>query len=212
MKARVCFAPAACRPSRPGIPPSHTDSKAPVLLVRLLKIMACCAALLAGNAMAQAAGNCSKGAANPTWQLLPRQGLTCGTRKVSLGMKRATLRKTMLAANFLPPKPSRFADEDDFLTPDESTFIRVRYQGSKVRDIEFLRGSLTYKGVNLHKNTRFAEVEKKFKAMKLVFRNTRWLGDGQDVPQLAINIATRENVGGDGDAIEWVILSSTFKN
>lgn len=182
-------------------------------LVRLLKMLACCAALLAGHATAQAAGDCGKGvaAATPTWQLLPRQGIACGALQVSLGQEREALRKRMLAADFLPPKPSRFADEDDFRTADKSTFIRVRYQGTQVQDIEFLSGALRYRGVDLHRNTTFAQLEKKFKAMKLTLRNTRWLGDGQDCPELAINIATREDVGGDGDGIEWVILSSNFK-
>ncbi len=185
-----------------------------MFLIRLLKTLAWCTALLAGNAMAQTADDCGKGmaAATLTWQLVPRQGIACGTLQVSLGQEREALRKRMLAAHFLPPKPSRFADEDDFRTADKSTFIRVRYDGSKVRDIEFLSGALQYQGVNLHRNTTFAQLEKKFKAMKLNFRDTKWLGDGQDCPGLSINIATHEDVGGDGDGIEWVILSSNFKN
>ena len=65
--------------------------------------------------------------------------------------------------------------------------------------------------MDLHRNTSFAKLKRQFKAMKLSFRNTKWLGDGQDCPELAINIARHEDVGGDGDGIEWVILSSTFK-
>lgn len=184
-----------------------------MLLVRILKILACCAALLAGHATAQPAGDCGKGlsAATPTWQLLPRQGIACGALQVLLGQEREALRKRMLAADFLPPKPSRFADEDDFRTADKSTLIRVRYDGSKVQDIEFLAGRLKYQGVDLHRNTSFAKLKRQFTAMKLSFRDTKWLGDGKDCPELAINIATREDVGGDGNGIEWVILSSTFK-
>ncbi len=184
-----------------------------MFLIRLLKILAWSAALLAGNAMAQTAGDCGKGmaAATTTWQLVPRQGIACGTLKVSMGQEREALRKSMLAAHFLPPKPSRYPDEDDFRAADKSTFIRVRYNGSKVQDIEFLAGSLKYQGVELHRNTTFAKVKRQFKSMKLTLRDTKWLGDGQDCPELAINIATHEDVGGDGDGIEWVILSSNFK-
>lgn len=183
-------------------------------MLRLLKILAWCTALLAGGAMSQAAGNCSSGTgtqAGASWQLVPRQGIACGTLLVGLGQDREALRKAMDAAGFVPPQPGRYPDEDDFLTADKSTFIRVRYDGSKVQDIEFLAGTLKYQGVDLHRNTTFTKVKRQFKAMKLGFRDTKWLGEGQDCPELAINIARHEDVGGDGDGIEWVILSSTFK-
>lgn len=183
-------------------------------MLRLLKIFAWCTALLAGSAMSQPTAPCSSGTgmlANTSWQLVPRQGITCGTLQVSMGQNREALRKAMGAAGFVPPKPGSYPDEDDFLTADKSTFIRVRYDGSKVQDIEFLAGTLKYQGVDLHRNTSFAKLKRQFKAMKLSFRNTKWLGDGQDCPELAINIARHEDVGGDGDGIEWVILSSTFK-
>jgi hypothetical protein len=34
------------------------------------------------------------------------------------------------------------------------------------------------------------------------------LGDGHECTSLGVNIATHEEVGGDGDGIEWVILSA----
>ena len=182
-------------------------------MLRFLKILAWCTALLAGSAMSQPADHCSGKAAqaNASWQLVPRKGINCGTLRINLGQNREALRKAMGAAGFVPPKPGRYPDEDDFLTADKSTVIRVRYDGSKVQDIEFLAGSLKYQGVDLHRNTSFTKLKRQFKAMKLSFRHTKWLGDGQDCPKLAINIARHEDVGGDGDGIEWVILSSTFK-
>jgi hypothetical protein len=183
-------------------------------MVRLLKIaLLWCAALLAGGATAQPTAPCSKNMpSTATWQLIPRQGIACGEDlRVTLGQERDALQAAMAAAGFVPPKAGRYPDEDDFLTADKSTFIRVRYGGSKVQDIEFLAGTLKYRGVDLHRNTTFAKLRRQFKSMKLGFRDTQWLGDGQDCPELHINIATHENVGGDGDGIEWVILSSTFQ-
>lgn len=195
------------------VQPLPDDSEIFVPLIRLLKILAWCAALLGGNAMSQALDHCNgKTMASSIWQLVPRQGIACGDLQVSMGQERGALRTAMAAANFLPPRPGRYPDEDDFLTADKSTFIRVRYDGSKVQDIEFLAGTLKYQGVDLHRNTTFAKVKRQFKAMKLGFRDTKWLGDGQDCPDLLINIARHEDVGGDGDGIEWVILSSNFKN
>lgn len=183
----------------------------------------CCFALLLCSTGVQAQGTtrttaagpavpCSKHMTPSTWQLLPRQGISCGALKIDFGQPRAALRAAMAAAGFVPPKPDRYQDEDDFQSADKSTFIRVRYDaGDKVQDIEFLGGMLAYQGAPLHGGTTFADVKKRFKAAKLQLRDTQWLGDGQDCPELGINIATREDVGGDGDGIEWVILSSTFK-
>ena len=36
------------------------------------------------------------------------------------------------------------------------------------------------------------------------------LGDGQECPALGVNIATHQDVGGDGDGVEWVILSTNI--
>lgn len=155
---------------------------------------------------------CSKHMTPSTWQLLPRQGIACGPLTIGFGQQRAALRAAMAAAGFVPPEPDRYQDEDDFLSADKSTFIRVRYDaGNKVQDIEFLGGALAYQGMALHDGANFADLKKQFKAAQLQFRDTQWLGDGQDCPELGINVATREDAGGDGDGIEWVILSSTFK-
>lgn len=182
-------------------------------MLRLLKTwLLACLALLGGHAIAQTPEPCTaKTISASTWQLLPRQGIACGPLQVSFGQEREALLAAMKAAGFVPPRSGHYPDEDDFRTADKATFIRVRYDGSKVQDIEFLAGQLKYQGVDLHRNTSFAKVRRQFKAMKLSFRDTQWLGEGQDCPALAINIARHEDVGGEGDGIEWVILSSTFK-
>ena len=36
--------------------------------------------------------------------------------------------------------------------------------------------------------------------------------DGRDFPSLGINMASREDVGGDGDGVEWVMLSRDFQD
>ena len=41
-------------------------------------------------------------------------------------------------------------------------------------------------------------------------RETRWMVDGRDFPSLGINLASREDMGGDGDGVEWV--SRDFKD
>jgi hypothetical protein len=148
------------------------------------------------------------GMADQKWQLIPGVGIQSGAIKISFGQERAALGKLM-STGFLPAK-SYAADEDDFLTRDQSTLIRVRYHGTQVEDIELLRGTLQYQGIDLHANTTFAKIKKEFAAKNWTFRETTWLGDGKDCPELKINIATHEDVGGDGDEIEWVILGKDF--
>jgi hypothetical protein len=147
---------------------------------------------------------------NQTWELLPKVGIESGATRISFGMERQEVRSAM-STQFLPPAPSNYEDEDDFVTEGRSTFIRIRYEGTLVRDIEFLGGPLRYQGIDLHANATFGGLEERFGELGLTFRYTEWLGDGQDCPELAINIATHEDVGGDGDGIEWVILSSNFQ-
>ncbi len=103
-----------------------------------------------------------------------------------------------------------FPDEDDFRSPDRASFIRVRYEGDAVRDIEFLSGRLRYKGAELHDGATLGEVRQFLESEHGPLRPTRWLGDGLDCVPLGINVASHEDVGGDGDGVEWVILSRNF--
>ncbi len=144
------------------------------------------------------------------WTLIPNTGIESGEIKISFGQDRKAL-NSIMSTKFVPPTDNGYPDEDDFLTHDKSTFIRVRYDGNVVKDIEFLGGHLSYQGINLHADTNFRQIQENFAKHKLSFRDTEWLGDGQDCAALGINIATRDDVGGDGDEIEWVILSSAFE-
>jgi hypothetical protein len=114
---------------------------------------------------------------------------------------------------FSPLEPnSDYPDEDDFITVDGTTFIRVRYQDDTVRDIEFLAGQLRYKGFEMHDRATLKEVQRFLSSQNHSLRKTSWLGDGLDCVSLGINIACHDDVGGDGDGIEWVILSRNFKD
>ena len=145
------------------------------------------------------------------WQLIPEMGIECGGARIFFDQDRAALNNLMANHGFLKAKTT-YPDEDDFLTTDESTFIRIRYSETNVKDIEFLCGKLQHQGIDLHSGTTFSKIKKEFKAKNLTFRETEWLGDGKDCPELRINITTREDVGGDGEEIEWVILSKGFNN
>ena len=147
------------------------------------------------------------------WELLPFDGIECDGIKISFGSPRDLLRNSM-ASHFQPLKPNNaYPDEDDFISQDGSTFIRVRYDDhDAVWDIEVLQGTLRYCDVELHDQTTMEQIRRSFTSKGIPFRPTEWLGDGWDCVTLGINIASREDVGGDGDEIEWVILSRAFRS
>lgn len=103
-------------------------------------------------------------------------------------------------------------DEDDFETPDGATLIRLRFDDDKLQDTEFLSGSLRYRGIELHDNTRWSEVEERLGGFGIRFHESAFLDEGMESSELGVNIATREQVGGDkgDDRIEWVITSINF--
>jgi len=146
------------------------------------------------------------------WEFVPFEGITSRQLAITLGQSRTQLRK-LAAPLFSPLEPnSDYPEEDDFITLDGTTFIRVRYQDDTVRDIEFLSGQLRYKGFELHGRATMTGVQQFLKSENHSLRKTSWLGDGLDCVSLGINIACHEDVGGDGDGIEWVILSRNFKD
>ncbi len=76
------------------------------------------------------------------WEFVPFEGITSRQLAITLGQSRKLLRKPA-APLFSPLEPnSDYPDEDDFITLDGTTFVRVRYQDNAVRDIEFLSGQL----------------------------------------------------------------------
>lgn len=143
------------------------------------------------------------------WTLLPREGVELSSLKICFGLSREKLRQHLHSAFGAPQ--SHFEDEDDFSHPD-GTLIRVRYDEDGVQDIEFLEGVLMYQDVALCGHVTWPEVQRQLATMNVSFRPTEWLGDGTDCLPLAINIATHEQIGGDGDGVEWVILSKRFQD
>ena len=144
------------------------------------------------------------------WTLVPKNGIEQRQLKIHFGMSRSDVRD-FLKAEFGEPE-SNFPDEDDFHHLHDGTFLRIRYANLNVQDIEFLEGSLKYNGVNLAGGVRWSDVERGLAALGNTFRETDWLGDGYDCLPLGVNIATHEQVGGDGDGIEWLIMSTTFQD
>lgn len=140
------------------------------------------------------------------WSLIPKEGIVSKEHSIRFGDSRDELRKA-LEATYSCETPKNFQNEDDF--KNESVYIRVRYDAdNRVEDIEFLGGPLEYRDINLHEGTTFSEIEDSFRSIGLSFCDTEWFGEGKDCAELEISIATREQVGGDGDDIEWVIMSN----
>jgi len=144
-----------------------------------------------------------------SWELVPHKGIEKNGIKVYFGMERAVL-KSILGSYFPPPKSFR-SDEDDYEAED-GTWIRLRFNGDKLRDIEFIGGSLALGDTQLHSGAHWEFLHKMLAKKGYTFRETEWLGDGFDFETLGINIATHEQLGGDegDDGIEWVIASSDW--
>jgi hypothetical protein len=144
------------------------------------------------------------------WTFIPRIGFLHDNLEVNLGCGRDELRTLLEPAFSAPELNSSYPDEDDFHSNDGSTFIRVRYKDGAVKDLEFLSGDLSYEGIQLHRSANLTAVCEAFEALGHTFRPTRWLGDGSDCESLGFNIASREDIGGDDDSIEWFIISQNF--
>ncbi len=146
------------------------------------------------------------------WNLMPFEGIKCDPLAIVFGQPRTLVRQRLSAAFSPLVANASFPDEDDFHSPDRTTFIRVRYEDDAVRDIEFLSGRLRYKGVELHNRATLDEVRRFLESENAPLRPTEWLGDGLDCVSLGINVASHDDVGGDGDGVEWIILSRYFKD
>ncbi|TWT72895.1 hypothetical protein [Allorhodopirellula solitaria] len=144
------------------------------------------------------------------WTLKPQRGIERGALAIHFGMSRSAVRERMRDA--FPPPQSHFETEDDFEHETDGSWIRVRYDDVGVQDIEFLGGLLAYNGVMLFGGNEWPSLQQDLTAAGNTLRDTKWLGDGHDCLPLAVNIATHEEVGGDGDGIEWVIMSTQFES
>ena len=143
------------------------------------------------------------------WELEPRRGIRASGIELTLGMDRATARAA-LAATMAGPK-SHFPDEDDFTNDADGTWIRLRHDGDALQMIEFLRGDLRLDGIALHGGATWPALREQLAARGFDFESAAVLADGQECGSLGVNIATHDDVGGDGDGIEWVIVSADFE-
>jgi hypothetical protein len=139
------------------------------------------------------------------WELEPRRGIRANDVELAFGMERPAARAA-LAATMSGPK-SHFPDEDDFTDDADGTWIRLRYDGDALQTIEFLRGDLRLDGIALHDGVHWPALAESLASKGFVFEPASVLGDGQECGSLGVNIATHGDVGGDGDGIEWVIVS-----
>jgi hypothetical protein len=73
--------------------------------------------------------------------------------------------------------------------------------------VEFLRGDLRLEDVALHDGAHWPALAESLAAKGFRFEGAGFLGDGKECGSLGVNIATHSDVGGDGDGIEWVIVS-----
>ena len=158
------------------------------------------------------AAHAAPDAADLSWQLKPRVGIERGALHLHLGMAREAVRQSM-AADFGPPVRHRFPEEDDFESPKRREFIRLRFQGGQLHSIMVIRGDVRLGELRLHGGKlKLATVTQHLKRQGHAARETRWMVDGRDFPSLGINMASREDVGGDGDGVEWVMLSRDFQD
>jgi len=139
------------------------------------------------------------------WALLPRRGIRIGEAEIVLGAPRAEVRQT-LAQHFPSPANRRRPSEDQYADDDRKVFLRYD-DADTLAEIMCINGSLHSEGLEL-RNTTWAELAPRLEARGYTITAPQYYADGQDCPELGINIATRADVGGDedDDEIEWVAL------
>jgi hypothetical protein len=143
-----------------------------------------------------------------TWELVPKKGIRHGQIELFLGMKRADAWAALADGYALEHRNS--PNEDDFESKDGQTWIRLRYHGDKLQDVEFLRGDLQFSGLALHAHASWTALAPALEKLGYKFHGAEQLGGGHECTELGVNIATHEDVGGDGDEIEWVIVASSL--
>jgi len=139
------------------------------------------------------------------WELLPRRGIRIGATEIVVGMPRAEIRQA-LTQHFPPPANRRRPSEDQYTNSDRQVFLRYDDAGT-LEEIMCITGSLHLGGVELL-DTTLAELASHLEALGYTITEPEYYADGQDCPELGINIATHEDVGGDegDDKIEWIAI------
>lgn len=139
------------------------------------------------------------------WELLPHRGIRIGATEIVVGAPRAEVRQA-LAQHFSPPTNQRRPSEDQYANSDKKIFLRYD-DADTLEEIMCINGSLRLGEVELH-DTTLAELSSHFEALGYTITEPEYYADGQDCPELGINIATHEDVGGDegDDEIEWIAI------
>ncbi|GHT85012.1 hypothetical protein AGMMS49543_15670 [Betaproteobacteria bacterium] len=139
------------------------------------------------------------------WELLPRRGIRIGETEIVVGAPRAEVRQAM-AQHFPPPDNGRGASEDQYDHDDRMVFLRYD-DADTLEQIMCINGSVHLDGLELH-DTTWSELAPLLEARGYTFTEPEHYVDGQECPELGINIATHEDVGGDedDDGIEWVAV------
>src|SRR5688500_18097285 len=143
------------------------------------------------------------------WELEPRRGIRTSGIELTFGMSRSAARAAL--AETLDGPESNFPDEDDFTSNADGTWIRLRFDGDTLHTIEFLGGDLRLDGIALHDGVYWPALAESLASKGFAFEPASILADGQECGSLGVNIATHEDVGGDGDGIEWVIVSADIE-
>ena len=150
-----------------------------------------------------------------TWELVPRQGIRTIGVDLVLGMDRASARAALggetggeTGAGLAGPV-SHFPGEDDYT--DADTWIRLHYDDGTLHAIELLRGDLRLDGIALLGGAYWPALEEALAAKGFRFESAAAYGEGRECASLGVNIATHEDAGGDGDGVEWVIVSSDIE-
>jgi len=134
------------------------------------------------------------------WELLPHRGISTGRIQIVVGSARADNRRAM--AGLFPPPENRRDNEDQYLSDENTIFLR--YDDDILNVIMFIKGRLSFDGLELH-DTTWEHLAPELNARGFTINTEpKYFADGVDCPELGINIATWEDVGGDGDGIEWV--------
>jgi hypothetical protein len=143
-----------------------------------------------------------------TWELVPRQGIRTTGVDLVLGMDRAAACAALSSAG-LARHESPFPDEDNYT--DTDTWIRLHHDSGQLQAVEVIRGDLRLDGIALHDGASWPALEESLAARGFRFESASAYGDGRECASLGVNIATHEDAGGDGDGVEWVIVSSDIE-
>ncbi|MDR0674175.1 MAG: hypothetical protein LBF93_11120 [Zoogloeaceae bacterium] len=139
------------------------------------------------------------------WELLPHRGIRIGKTEIVVDAPRTEVRSA-LAKYFPPPTNQRQPSEDQYTNSDRMIFLRYD-DADTLEGIMCINGPLYFDGLDIHDATLTGLVPH-LEKRGYTLTESAYYADGQDCPELGINIATREDVGGDedDDKIEWIAI------